>query len=392
MIDSCPACRSPGLTPFYRVNEVPAHSVLLLTSREEATAYPTGTIRLALCKHCGFITNTAFDPGLPEYSSRYEETQGFSPTFNAFQRRLAASLIERFDLRHKEIIEIGCGKGEFLTLLCQMGDNRGLGFDPAYVSERLPDDAEGRVTFVQDFYSEQYADATADFICCKMTLEHIHNPADFVATVRRSAAAKPETVVFFQVPDTARILRDLAFWDIYYEHCSYFTLGSLARLFRNAGFEVRDLWQDYDDQYLMIAATLASRVAVAPLAGEDDLEEIETTVAAFAAHYPQQLAQWQHTLQEMKANGRRVVLWGGGSKGVAFLTTLGLAPADVEYVVDVNPYKAGHFMAGTGQEVVGPVFLETYRPHVVIIMNPIYRAEIEQDLAEMGLAPEIVTV
>jgi SAM-dependent methyltransferase len=392
MTDSCPACRSAHLSRFYEVDGVPAHSVLLLTSREEAVGYPTGNIRLALCAQCGFITNTAFDPGLHDYSSRYEETQGFSATFNAFHRRLAERLIERYALHRKEIIEIGCGKGEFLTLLCRLGDNRGVGFDPAYVSERLPDGASGRVTFVQDFYSEKYAGAGGDFICCKMTLEHIHNPADFVATVRRSAAARPETVVFFQVPDTARVLRDVAFWDIYYEHCSYFTLGSLARLFRNAGFAVRELWRDYDDQYLMIAATLPSQAQVAPLAGENDLEETKTAVVDFAARYPRQLAWWRHALQEMKANRRRAVLWGGGSKGVAFLTTLGLTPAEVEYVVDINPYKAGHFMAGTGQEVVAPAFLRSYRPDVVIVMNAIYRAEIERDLNQMGLAPQLMTV
>ena len=40
-------------------------------------------------------------------------------------------LIRRYDLRGKEVIEIGCGKGEFLSLLCEVGDNRGVGFDPA---------------------------------------------------------------------------------------------------------------------------------------------------------------------------------------------------------------------------------------------------------------------
>ena len=31
------------------------------------------------------------------------------------------------------------------------------------------------------------------------------------------------TVVFFQVPNARYVFGDLAFWDIYYEHCSYFT-------------------------------------------------------------------------------------------------------------------------------------------------------------------------
>jgi hypothetical protein len=83
-------------------------------------------------------------------------------------------------------------------------------------------------------------------------------------------------------------------------------------------------------------------------------------------------------------------LWGGGSKGVAFLTTLGLSLDDVSYVVDINPVKCGTFMAATGQEIVTPDFLQTYQPDDVILMNPIYRPEIQRILEDMGLAPEII--
>ena len=63
---------------------------------------------------------------------------------------------------------------------------------------------------------------------------------EFIATIRRSIGERPDTVVFFQIPNARYVLCDVAFWDIYYEHCSYFTPGSLARLFRRSGFEVLD--------------------------------------------------------------------------------------------------------------------------------------------------------
>ena len=87
-----------------------------------------------------------------------------------------------------------------------------------------------------------------------MTLEHISDTANFVGTVRRSVGDRYDSVIFFQVPDMTRVLRDLAFWDIYYEHCSYFSADSLKLLFEEQGFDVMDVWTDYDDQYLMITA------------------------------------------------------------------------------------------------------------------------------------------
>ena len=64
----------------------------------------------------------------------------------------------------------------------------------------------------------------------------------------------------------------------------------------------------------------------------------------------------------------------------------------IRYGVDINPYRQGHFLPGTGLSIVGPDFLADYRPDLVVIMNPIYRDEIARDLERMGLTPEIVTL
>jgi len=391
MSRTCPNCGSDGMSVFYEINRVPVHSVLLLPTREEAVNYPKGDIALGFCDTCGFISNVAFDPSLHEYSSRYEATHAFSPTFNAFSQRLADHLIKRHNLRGKDIIEIGCGQGEFLALLCERGDNRGIGFDPAYIPERSSASTD-RIRFIADFYSEQYTHYQADFVCCKMTLEHIDRTAEFVHMVRRSVGDRPETVIFFQVPNISRILRDMAFWDIYYEHCSYFSMGSLGRVFRQNGFDVIDLATDYDDQYLMIEARpMRNGTPSAPLPQEHDLDDLRHDVAAFADQIPAELKAWQNVVRHIRQQGKRAVIWGGGSKGVSFLTTLHIED-DIPYAVDINPYKHGMFMAGTGQEIVGPEFLRDYRPHVVIVMNPIYCSEIQQELDRMGVDAELLPV
>ena len=111
-----------------------------------------------------------------------------------------------------------------------------------------------RLRFIRDFYGPAYADLQADYVCCRHTLEHIGDVADFMRLVRQPIGDRADVAVFFELPDTERVLLEAAFWDIYYEHCSYFTPGSLARLFRRTGFEPRRLWKAYDDQYLMIEA------------------------------------------------------------------------------------------------------------------------------------------
>jgi len=386
--NSCPSCGKTAMSVFYEVRGVPVNSVLLLPTREEAVSFPKGDIVLGFCDQCGFISNMAFDPTEQEYSARYEATQGYSTTFNAFHKNLAQRLIDQFDLRKKTLIEIGCDKGDFLTMLCELGENRGIGFDPAYVPDRIPSPARDRMTFIADFYGEKYAQYAADFVCCKMTLEHIPTVADFMKTVRRSIGNRSDTIVFFQIPEVRRVLREVAFWDVYYEHCSYFSMGSLARLFRKTGFDVIDLGTEYDDQYLMIEARPGTGRGAPPLAKESDLDALRNDVAYFAETLEKTLDRWKRRMAEVKQAGRKAVIWGGGSKGVAFLTKLNVQE-EIRYAVDINPYKKGTFMAGTGQEIVMPEFLKEYRPDLVIVMNPIYVNEIRAEMQRLGVTADI---
>lgn len=386
---SCPSCGLRGMKEFYSFNEAPVHSVQLIRTREQALSYPKGAVNLGFCEGCGFISNTAYDPSVQEYSGNCEETQGFSDTFNAFAKKLAAELIEKYSLRGRHIIEIGCGKGEFLTMLCEMGKNSGTGFDPAYVDGRYSTSAD--VGFIKDFYSEKYSETRGDFIICKMTLEHIGATGAFLKTLRRSLEGRKETVLFFQVPDVTRVLGELAFWDIYYEHCSYFSPGSLARLFRESGFEVTGIRKDYGGQYIMLEARPSSGEDIKPAPEENDFETIKGLVEYFARNIPLELSSWKSRLAEFKKNGQKTVIWGSGSKGVAFLTTLA-AGEQIAKAVDINPYRKGTFMAGTGHEIVAPEYLLELRPDNIIVMNPVYKDEVERELMRLGIKAKVLPV
>lgn len=388
---ACYNCGEGQLYVFYDVPRVPVHSCLLVPTREEALDFPTGRLRLAFCRSCGFISNLLFDPDLLDYSESYEETQGFSPRFRAFARDLAARLIDKYDLRGRDILELGCGKGEFLALLCELGDNRGVGIDPAYVEGRLHSAASSRMTFIRDFYSERYSDLSGDFIVSRHTLEHVQPTREFLLTLRRSLGARKDVTVFFEVPDVSRVLRELAFWDIYYEHCSYFSLGSLARLFRSTGFQVLDLETDFDDQYLLIEARPADGPTGTVFPSEDDAETLARDVEYFRENCARKLDAWRADLEAFRQRGQRPVIWGSGSKAVAYLTTLGVRD-QIEYVVDINPFKHDMYLAGTGHRIVSPEVLREYRPDIVIVMNPIYCDEIAEQLSEMDVTAQLVLV
>jgi hypothetical protein len=129
-------------------------------------------------------------------------------------------------------------------------------------------------------------------------------------------------------------------------------------------------------------------VTQAPLAVEEDLSAVAELVASFPARFAAKRRQWAERMDQYAREGRRVVLWGAGSKAAAFLATLD-AQGVVSHGVDINPYRQGHFLPGSGLPIIAPAFLADYRPDVVIVMNPVYREEIARDLTAMGLAPDL---
>jgi len=282
-------------------------------------------------------------------------------------------------------VEIGAGQGDFLVSLCRLGDNHGIGFDPSFNPADAP--ADERVSCVQDFYSEKYAATPADFICSRHMLEHIPQPVIFLRTVRRAVNGQSAVTLFFEVPNALYTLRDMGIWDVIYEHCSYFTPSSLATAFSRAQFSVLGQKTVFGGQFLTIEAAPSAATPDAPVP-ESALIESATR---FGQLYAEKVAFWRETLRGFSAAGKRVVVWGGGSKGVAFLNIL-RADSPIEFVVDINPRKAGKFIPGTGQKYVAPDFLRAYQPDVVLVMNPLYTAEIADTLTQMGLSPALMQV
>ena len=389
----CPACGGRALLPVLRLRSVPTNSCLMLDTPGEARAYPRGEIDLVFCETCCFVFNRACEPALTEYSQRYEPTQAYSGTFRRFHADLAARLVAEAQLQGGTVVEVGCGQGEFLHLLCRLAGAAGIGFDPSLSAARA--DVVGERAAAVSLRGEFFSDASAEglraaLLVCKMTLEHIPAARRFAAlTARVAGQSAPGMRLFIQVPESERIFRDGAFEDVYYEHCSYFTAASLAGLFARHGFAVDRVEREYAGQYLALQAHHTGVAGAGPDAAER--ARLRAMLVGFAATTARRIAGWQALVAARRAAGQRVVIWGSGSKGVAFLGALG-GGEGISHVVDINPHRQGRFMVGTGHPIIGPDALPGIRPATVILMNPVYREEVAAELARRGLTPELLTL
>jgi 2-polyprenyl-3-methyl-5-hydroxy-6-metoxy-1,4-benzoquinol methylase len=389
--NSCPLCGSERLKAFFEMIDVPVHCNDLWSNRDAAINCPKGDIKLAFCPDCNFIANIAFDPNRLEYTQQYENPLHFSPHFQNYAQSLAKRLVERYNLYEKHIIEIGCGDGYFLALLCKLGNNWGIGFDPAHIEHKKDMALNNQVKIIADYYSEEYKRYKADLIVCRHTLEHIYNPKFFLEMLRRVIGNRVGTQIFFEVPNTQKIFHELSIWDIIYEHCSYFTPSSLAHAFSSSGFQVCELSQEYDDQFLCIHATPENQhLPYFDPRYSNKINSITSDIESFTSNYKNKIETWRSNLEQITKKGQQVVIWGGGSKGVTFLNIF--KNSEIEYVVDINPHKLGKYISGTGQRIVKPTFLINYQPDIIIVMNSIYLSEIRKIVNKLELKAKLISV
>ena len=362
---NCPICESTSET-FIELSNVPIFCNVLYNAQLDALECPRGDIILTHCNECNHIFNVDFDSNKMNYSETYENNLGYSKVFRKYDEKIAKNLIQKYDIKNKHVIDIGCGRGDFLILLSNLGNNTGTGFDQSYQSRPHTN----KVQFIREFYTDKYKQH-ADLVCCRHVLEHIEHPKQFL----RDLPIDKETIVLFEVPNALYTLKDKGIWDILYEHVSYFTPDSLRFLFSSLGFKINELRQEFGNQYLVIEAQRG--------VSKPTKSDMQKEIQSFKQNYNEKVTYWNQLVNTDK----KIVVWGAGTKGVMFLNTI---KNNIKYIVDLNPAKQGKYVAGSGQKIVSPEFLKTYNPDIVIIMNPNYEAEIKDMLTKLNLSAKTI--
>jgi 2-polyprenyl-3-methyl-5-hydroxy-6-metoxy-1,4-benzoquinol methylase len=372
------------------MTEVPTNCNLLWKNKEAAINCPKGDIVLAFCPVCSLITNLALEPKKNKYTRLYDNSLFYSPLFQNFARELASDLIRHYDLHNKNIVEIGCGKSDFLQLLCELGNNHGLEFDPTYSKLNDRSHKKGnRVKFIPKFYSKRHEDYKADFIFSYHVLEHMNYPNRFLRMLRRMIGNRPETHVFFAVPNALKDFEEIRFLDIIYEHVSYFTLNSLAFIFSSCGFSISEIADTQDKVSIYVDAVPEKRITLGSKRKPSfDASQIEDCITSFATRSSIQIEKYKDNLQKLLNKGKRVAIWGAGARGVTFLNLF--KDPRIKYAIDINPRKQGTYVPGTGQMIVEPKYLLEYQPDYVVIMNPTYEKEIKRLAENLGIETNFI--
>lgn len=380
----CPVCENVQLKPFLKRSQVPVHQNLVVISQDAARTVARGELDLVICESCGFVFNRTFDLSCLSYGENYDNTQSCSAYFDTYLDGLVRNIVEIQGVRNCTIVEVGCGKGYFLRKLVNYpkANNTGFGFDPSYVGPLT--DSNGRLQFRACYYDQSCTDIAADVVVCRHVIEHVPEPLEILRSVRAALALSPKARVFFETPCVEWILRHRVIWDFFYEHCSLFTAESLGLAFRRTGFAVERVEHIFGGQYLWLEARVADVDEVLPIASET--VQLATTYADDEKNLRE---VWLARLHDLVQNGK-VALWGAGAKGATFANLVDPDCTLIDCVVDLNPNKQNCFIPGTGHPIVSPTELLGRGVRNAVLMNPNYREENLQLLAESGIELKLI--
>lgn len=380
----CPVCENSQLRPFLKRFQVPVHQNLVVANQNSARMVTRGELDMVVCDDCGFVFNKAFDLSLLSYGENYDNTQSCSAYFDSYLDGLVQDMVERQSIRNCKIVEVGCGKGNFLKKLVNYpgANNSGFGFDPSYVGPLT--DLDGRLQFRTCFYDQSCSDIGADVVVCRHVIEHVSEPMEILRSVRGALASSPKARVFFETPCVDWVLRNRVIWDFFYEHCSLFTADSLGFAFRQSGFAVKRVEHIFGGQYLWLEASVADFEKAIPVVGLTG-----HLATAYAADEQKLKESWLARLRVLQQDGK-VALWGAGAKGATFANLVDSNCILIDCIVDLNPNKQGHFVPGTGHPIIAPADLHARGVRHAVLMNPNYRQENIRLLASNGIELNLI--
>jgi hypothetical protein len=340
---------------IFKQERVPVFQNKVYPTREAALAADFGTVELVQSKSSGFIFNRAFNPALMNYDINYQNEQSNSEVFKD-HLAFVMKLLKGFGIDNKKVVEIGCGKGVFFDMMLEDGIDC-TGFDPTYEGENPK--------IIKEYFDESYNDINADVIIMRHTLEHIPNPFSFINEI--ASANNYKGMLFVEVPTFDWIQQKSAFWDIFYEHCNYFTESSLSSMFHDA-----QTGSFFGGQYIYLWA---------------DLSKLKDTITEWS-FTPQSVLTFNGTINsymQLLNKGQKFAVWGAGAKGSTFLNLLDPKGEYVKYVVDINPAKQEKHIACTGHNIFSPSVLKEQPVDAVIVMNENYLTEIKSMINDRNI-------
>lgn len=345
----CRICYSVLSSPLLHYKNMPAVAQNLPSVESLGSDIGIDLI-VSQCSGCGLIQL------INEPVSYYREViraVDVSEEMKEFRIKQFSNFLDKYSLKRKKVIEIGCGHGEYLSIMRECGaDVYGLEYGKNSVKECLKNGLNVSNGFIK---SENYRVKNAPFDAFFMLqfLEHLPNPNMVLRGINYNIA--DNAVGILEVPNFDMILRDNVFSEFMRDHLFYFTKQTLKIMLELNGFEIlncEEIWHDY-----ILSAVVRKR---------------KITNLSFFSQCEQKL---KSEINIYLSRFKKVAIWGAGHQAFAIMSLMDLS-GKISYVIDSAIWKQGKYTPVTHIPIVAPDTLRANPVNAIIVMAGSYSEEV----------------
>jgi SAM-dependent methyltransferase len=384
MSSLCRFCDAPLEIVFADLGMSPLANSYL-TPEQANGMEPFYPLRAYVCAQCFLVQLEQFET--PDHIfSDYAYFSSYSSSWLDHSKRYAEQMIDRFGLGEgSQVVELASNDGYLLQYFRDRGVPV-LGIEPAVNVAKVAEE-NGIPTLVEFFgravAAAQAATTPADLLLGNNVLAHVPDLNDFVGGMK--ILLKPGGVITMEFPHLMRLIDENQFDTIYHEHFSYFSFLTVRRVFAAHGLKLFDVEElpthggslriygahddDADKPQTDRARELAQRER---RAGYEDIDTYRTNARGVQDEKRSILT----FLIGLKREGRSIAGYGAPAKGNTMLNFCGVGTDFLDYTVDLNPHKQGHFLPGSHIPIYAPEHLRETQPDVVLILPWNLREEI----------------
>ena len=353
VIMKCRVCKSNCFdSPLLRYTNMPS-SAQKFPDLKSLKNDNGSDLNLFQCSSCGLVQ---LSEKPVSYYKEVIRASSFSSEMKRFRSEQFVSWVDKYNLKGKSILEVGCGRGEYLSIFKQTEVSLAHGIE--YSKESVSSCINSEISVTKGFFGDEnfvLPKQKYDGFICLNFIEHWPNPNKVLAHLKKNLSE--DAIGIVEVPNFDMILKQGLYSEFISDHLLYFTKDTLTFMLNYNGFEVIEcsvIWHDY-----ILSAVVRKRKRIDLSLLKSRKLNVETELNSFIDKFEK----------------KEVAIWGAGHQSLAVMS-LAKLENKIRYVVDSAPFKQGKYTPATHFPIVAPIELVNNPVKAVIIIAASYSNEV----------------
>ena len=337
-------------------------------TKEELSNQSQYPLNLVVCKYCKLVqTDSVIDPSLLFEDYRYLSSVGLSGHF----KNVANLIDDKYQIKDKKILEIGCNDGVLLEPLKRLGADV-EGVDPAKNIVKVARDKGLKVyndyfndkTFGDDDFKSKY-----DIVISNNTFAHIIDIQSVIKGINK--VLKPEGIFIFEVHYLKSLIEGKQWDNVYHEHIFYYSISALQKMFQRNNMTLID-FEEIPIHSGSIRVTVKNRLEFLPNKILDRITDETKNICdlnylnQYGKDVKKHISDFNNQISILSKENA-IAGYGASGRANMFCNLTDLNSDIVRFIVDESPERCGRYIANTDIPIVDIETLENSNVNLIII-------------------------